>query len=133
VREDRLPADIRSFLRDHIRSLEQLEILILLQRNGERWWSAAKVAEELRTSAASTASRLEEMASRNLLDVRIAEQLVYRYAPVSPALEAAARETVRLYKEKPVTVTAAIYSQAVDEIRAFADAFRIRGKEGGGG
>lgn len=127
---DRVTAGVRAFLRDNIRSLEQLEILLLLLKDETRWWSAEAAAQELRTTAASAAARLEEMASRNLLDVRISEHLFFRYAPVSPALDAAVRETARAYKEKPVALTTAIYSQPVDEIRAFADAFRIRKKEG---
>jgi hypothetical protein len=127
---DRITPGVRAFVRDHIRSLEQLEILLLLLKDETRSWSAEAAARELRTTTASAAARLEEMASRNLLDVRIAEQIFYRYAPVSPALDAAAKETARAYKERPVAVTTAIYSQPEDEIRAFADAFRIRKKEG---
>jgi hypothetical protein len=129
----RLPAGVRSFLRDHIRSLEELEILVLLQKDAERWWSAEGVAEELGTPRVVAATRLEEMAARSLLDVRISEQLFFRYAPASPALDTVARDAARAYKEKPAMVATAIDSRAVDEIRAFADAFRIRRKEGNGG
>lgn len=127
---ERISSGVRAFVRDNIRSLEQLEILFLLLKDDTRWWSAEAAAMELRTTSASAAARLEEMASRNLLDVRISEQLFFRYAPVSPVLDAAVRETARAYKEKPVAVTTAINSQPLDEIRAFADAFRIRKKEG---
>jgi hypothetical protein len=78
-------------------------------------------------------ARLEEMAKRNLLGVRISDQLFFRYAPVSPALDAAVRATARAYREKPVAITTAIYSQPADEIRAFADAFRLRKKDGSDG
>lgn len=128
--DDRVSTGVRTFVRDHIRSPEQLEILLLLLKDDRHWWSAEAVSQELGTTSASAAARLEEMASRNLLDVRISEQLCFRYAPVSPALDVVVRETARAYKEKPVAVTTAIYSQPVDEIRAFADAFRIRKKEG---
>jgi hypothetical protein len=127
---DPVTAGVRAFIRNHIRSLEQLEILLLLLKDGTRWWSAEAAAQELGTTPNSAAARLEEMASRNLLDVRISEQLFFRYAPASPALDAAVRDTARAYEEKPMAVTAAIYSQPADEIRAFADAFRIRKKEG---
>jgi hypothetical protein len=130
MNDDRVTAGVRAFLRDHIRSLEHLEVLLLLMKDETRWWSAEAAAEELRTTAASAAARLEDMASRNLLDVRISEQLFFRYAPVSPALDAAVRDAARAYKEKPVAVTMAIYSQPMDEIRAFADAFRIRRGQG---
>jgi hypothetical protein len=126
----RLTAEVRAFVRDHLRSLEQLELLLLLLEDETRWWSAEAAARELWTSAAAAAARLEEMSKRNLLGVRISDQLYFRYAPVSPTLDAAVRETARAYKEKPVAVAAAIHSQPVDEIRAFADAFRLRKEEG---
>jgi hypothetical protein len=131
--DERVTGAVRTFLRAHIRSLDQLEILLLLQREGEKWWSAEDVADELGASRALAAARLEELASRSLLDVRISERLFFRYAPASPDLDAAARETARAFEAKPVAVITALSSPPVDEIRAFADAFRIRGKEGKGG
>jgi hypothetical protein len=130
LNNDRLTAGVRIFVRDHIRSIEQLDLLLLLLKDETRWWSAEAAARELRTSAAAAAARLEEMAKANLLGVRISDQIVFRYAPVSPTLDAAVRETARAYNEKPVAVAAAIYSQPVDEIQALADAFRLRKKEG---
>ena len=129
---ERLPPQVRSFLSAHIKSIEQLEILLLLLREPERWWSADSLAKELRTSPASAAARLEEMASKNFLDVRITEELFYRYGPVSASLDGSVREAARAYKETPVAVTTAIYSSGLDDIRGFADAFRIRKRHGEG-
>jgi len=123
---DQLPPSVRGFLAAYIVSIEQLETLLLVQREPERWWSAEMVAAELRSSTGASAERLEEMASKNLLDVRISDDLFYRYAPVSPSLAEAVLETARAYKESPVAVTTVIYSRSLDEIRGFAEAFRIR-------
>ncbi|HUG55267.1 MAG TPA: hypothetical protein VMR21_16790 [Vicinamibacteria bacterium] len=123
---DRLPAGVRTFITDHIRSIEQLEVLLLLQRDPEQWWSADGVAGELRTSRRSAEARLEEMASHNLLDVRTAEALLFRYHPVTAALDLAVKETAQAYAERRVAVTTFIYSTPTDDIRGFADAFRIR-------
>ena len=80
----------------HVRSIEQLELLLLLHAQPERWWSAEAAAAELRTARAPTAARLEEMAARNLLDVRTAERLLFRYHPASPAVHEALLEIARL-------------------------------------
>jgi hypothetical protein len=121
-----VPGRVLSFVRDNVRSLEQLQLLLLLQAEEERWWSAETVAAALDTPVAQAATHLEDLACRNLLDIRTAERLFYRYAPGSVALDRAARETVRLFRQRPGAVIAAVYSP-MDEIRGFADAFRIRG------
>lgn len=123
---DRLPAPVRGFIGEHIRSIEQLEVLLLLLRKPDQWWSAEAVAGELRTSRLSAETRLEEMASHNLLDVRTAESLLFRYHPATSALDVAVRETAQAYAERRVAVTTFIYSMPNDDLRGFADAFRIR-------
>ena len=128
-----LPSAVRTFLASHVQSIEALEVLLLLHREAERWWSADSVAAELGMPLAAAAARLEELASRNLLDVRISDGIFYRYRPVSPALDRAVRATVETYLRKPLAVTKALYSPPMDDIRRFADAFRIRKREGGDG
>jgi hypothetical protein len=123
---ERLTPVVRAFLRRCIGSIEQLDTLLLLEHEPERWWSAEDVAAELQTSQGAAGERLEALASKNLLDVRISDDLFYRYAPVSPALQAAVSETLRAYKGNPVAVSAGLYSLPLDEIRDFAEAFRIR-------
>jgi hypothetical protein len=61
-----------------------------------------------------------------LLDARVAESVVFRYKPVSPALEATVADLARLYSERPLEVTTLIGARVTDHIRGFADAFRIR-------
>lgn len=131
-----LPGRARALIAQHVRSIEQLEVLLLLYGNPEQWWSAEGVADELGTSTHSTAGRLEDLASRSLLDVRTAETVLFRYKPVSAAVGEAVRDLARAYAERPAAVAALIYSGPMDEIRAFADAFRIRkagGAKGGEG
>ena len=126
-----LPAAVRTFLTSHVRSIEALEVLLLVHREAERWWSADSLAAELGMHPATAAARLENMASHNLLDVRISDGIFYRYGPVSPALDGAVRATAETYQRTPVAVTMALYSPPMDDIRRFADAFRIRKREGG--
>ena len=64
---DGLTDEIKAFIADHIRSVEQLEILLLLQRNPGREWSAADVSKELYVSPESTATRLADFHARGFL------------------------------------------------------------------
>jgi hypothetical protein len=121
-----LAPELRRFLEDHVRSLEELELLVLLMGTPDEWWSAARAVGELGLPRVAVAQALESLASRNLLDVRLADAVLFRYGPVTPELDRLARSLAAVHQEHRVVVTAAVLKRGTDRIRAFADAFRIR-------
>lgn len=70
------------FLRESIRSLQELEAILLLHRHPAKWWSAEQIALELSLTVESAARVLEALAGRNLLDVRVGTALAYCCAPI---------------------------------------------------
>ena len=48
--ESGLSADVERFVAEHIHSVEQLEVLLLVQRTHPREWTAAQIVAELRTA-----------------------------------------------------------------------------------
>lgn len=124
--QDDLPAAVRDLLQRAVRSVEQLEILLLLQRRPDEWWNAARVADELRTSAASAARRLEELAGHGFFDVRVGEAMNFRYAPPSAELAEAVALLAATYRERRVRVISFLYSRPADRLTDFVDAFRLR-------
>lgn len=126
MRASDLPEEVRRLIADHIDSVEQLEILLLLYQHPERTWDAEAVARELRIASISAGERLEDMAQSGLLARKDGKPVEYRYAPESESLDAAVRGLSTAYSERRVTVINLIFSKPVDKIRTFADAFRIR-------
>ncbi len=126
MRTSDLPEEVRRLIADHIDSVEQLEILLLLYQHPERTWDAESVARELRVAAISAGERLEDMAHSGLLTRKDGKPVEYRYAPANAALGDAVRGLSTAYSERRVTVINLIFSKPVDKIRTFADAFRIR-------
>jgi hypothetical protein len=126
LRASDLPEEVRRFIADHIDSVEQLEILLLLYQHPERTWDAESVARELRVAAGSAGERLEDMAHAGLLARKDGNPAEYRFAPESAELGDAVRGLSTAYSERRVTVINLIFSKPVDKIRTFADAFRIR-------
>jgi DNA-binding MarR family transcriptional regulator len=126
LRASDLPEEVRRLIADHIDSVEQLEILLLLYQHPERTWDAEAVARELRIASISAGERLEDMAQSGLLARKDGKPVEYRYAPESESLDAAVRGLSTAYSERRVTVINLIFSKPVDKIRTFADAFRIR-------
>lgn len=122
-----LTAGAREFARTRLGSILQLDIALLLRTSGNSWWTADRVAEELRVGVDLARQALESLASRNLLDVRIANDLAYRYAPWH---ESAARIMTEIaanhYEAREIVARGAAGSVAA----RFADAFRVRKNDG---
>lgn len=125
---DGLSDEIKAFIADHIRSVEQLEILLLLQRNPGREWSAADVSRELYVSPESTATRLTDFHARGFLTLRQSPEPLYRYQPKG-SLDRLARDLATEYELRRVRVINQIFSNPVDQVRTFADAFKFKKKD----
>jgi hypothetical protein len=124
-----IPADVRRFIVDHVHSVEQLEILLLLHRHPARWWTAADVNAEIRTSLASADDRLRDLAGRGLAGVDAGTPPRYRFAPAEGATAALVSRVAGTYREHRVSVVTLIYSKPSDAVRDLAEAFRLgRGK-----
>ena len=63
-----LPDDVVRFLNEHIESVEQLEVLLLLHRAGASAWTADMVAAALYTQPASAARRLAALHEHGLIE-----------------------------------------------------------------
>jgi hypothetical protein len=124
-----IPADVRRFIVDHVHSVEQLEILLLLHRHPARWWTASDVNAEIRTSLASADDRLRDLAERGLAGVDAGTPPRYRFAPAEGATAVLVSRVAETYREHRVSVVTLIYSKPSDAVRDLAEAFRLgRGK-----
>jgi hypothetical protein len=123
---DEFPDDVQRFLAEHISSVAQLEVLLLVRGEPEREWTAAEVAKSLYTASDVVADQLAELERRRLLAVSDGSDPRYRYWPASPELAGHVDRLDALYHERRVAVITFIYSQPLDKVRTFADAFRIR-------
>ncbi|HZT75661.1 MAG TPA: hypothetical protein VFA27_03325 [Vicinamibacterales bacterium] len=120
-----LPAPVRRFLQRSIDSIEHLEIVLLLQHHRTRTWTGADVATALQLSPRAAAADLETLAQRSLLDVRIDEDVRYRFAPATPELTAVLKQVAECYRDRRGEVVAAVANRR-QALRDFSDAFRIR-------
>jgi hypothetical protein len=69
------------FLRTRIPRGEALDILLFL-RSRLTWLLPQEVSRALRVPLGSVRAALEKLAQQGLLDVRLASDLMYRYAPL---------------------------------------------------
>lgn len=120
------PEEVRRFILDHISSVEQLEVLLLLKGSAPREWTAKAVSQALYTQPEAAAMRLADLQTRGLLAVREGPERQYNYLPGTPELAGTVNRLAEVYRERRVTVITMIYSKPSSPVQAFADAFRLR-------
>jgi len=129
--DDGIPRDVQEFLRRAIRSVEQLEILLLLRRTHFREWTALEVATELRGHPESAAHRLALLHEIQIVTQRPSPPLepnpAPRYVFEPSAKDAPVVASLDLiYANKRSRVINFIFSPPSDPVRSFADAFKLR-------
>lgn len=122
-----VPDEARAFVRKYVRSMLQLEALLLLARVPEQWWSAGAVARELRSSPEAAAAQLERLNELGLLEVRSEPEQAFRFNPREAAHVAVVAELAVLHRERFHAVVDMIYAR--DRAQVFADAFKIKKTE----
>jgi hypothetical protein len=116
--------DLFGFIREQLRSVWALELLLLMRRKADRSWTPQELVGELRASPSLVADNLATFERAGL--VVADEQGRYVFSPASPILVALCDQLDAAYRERPVTVINTIVSPP-DKLQGLADAFRIRG------
>lgn len=133
---DDIPNPVRALVAEHIRSVVELECLLLLRADPGRAWSAGELGNELRVDADWAARELADLAARGLAAAAGSGPAAgpdadaparYRYG-APPAADEAIAGLAKAYAERRVAVIELIFSPrpAAGPLRSFADAFRLR-------
>jgi hypothetical protein len=116
----------KQLIADHIVSVEQLEILLLLRAHPDVRYTAQSVSDQIRTSELSASQRLADLASRGFLSVEAGHSPSYQYAPRDERLSKAVDAVAQAYAERPYTVIELIFAKPLDNLQVYAAAFRFR-------
>lgn len=119
-----LPAGVADFITSHLTSLADLQVLLTCIDAAERWWSPAVIARELNVTTGAARKSLDHLARRTLLDIRISDDVRYRFSPVTPQLTADALACAAAFRKNPLSVLE-LFGRS-RSVRDFADAFRIK-------
>jgi hypothetical protein len=121
-----IPEPVRQLIAQHIQSVEQLEVLILLRTHRDRAWTVAEVNDHIKSSPSSVVTRLDDLAARGFL--RRTDQSFHYQARED--VEAAVAQLAAAYTERRFSVIELIFSKPAAKLRAFADAFKVGKKRG---
>jgi hypothetical protein len=129
VTDDKIPRDIQRFIEQHIDSVDQLEVLLLLGAEPEREWNATGVSSALYRQPEAAAARLEALAAGGLAVESGENPPTYRLDRASADNERMVQALAHFYKHYKHAIITLIYERPRGSIRSFSDAFRIRPKE----
>lgn len=121
-----IPASVVRFVAEHITSLDQLELLLLLLHAPQKWWDAPSAAREIGADTNSTRRGLERFASQNLLAIAVTGDVRYRFQPGEARLQEAAEAFNAAYRSNRLAILHLVTGRPERSIRDFANAFRIR-------
>jgi hypothetical protein len=124
-----IPEAVDQFLAQYVNSIEYLEILLLLADDAERQFTAAEVAREVYAVPVSATRRLEKIVADKLAEVTEESAKRYRFAPVDQKTRSVVAQVAQTYRERRVAVITLIASRPMENVRAFADAFRLGMKD----
>lgn len=119
-----LPAAVDRFLRSSIRSIWDLELLLLLHAQRARLWTVDDLVRELRASILIVADALGALQKAGVVSKTGSD--AYQFWPISPELDRLVAEVASAYASAPAAVTETILSAPSANIRIFADAFKIK-------
>ena len=121
-----LPPDVRRFITGVVRSVNELELLLLLAEERDEPWTAAAASRVLYQSEGWVAGHLEA-----LVVLGLAEQVGdgppgYRFGPGDAATRRTIQQTGECFRRRRAAVIALIYRGEPSSAERFADAFRLR-------
>ena len=126
--ESTIPDEVIQFVARYIRSLDQLETLLLVCALPDREWSAPQVDSVIRSNPASVSDWLEGFVQAGILS-RSDDKQFYRYQPSSDELARAVAALGATYKMSRHKIVKLIYSEQSSAIKSFSEAFRFRKQE----
>lgn len=121
---DPLPVELQKFIARHIESVEKLEILLLLGNSPDKAWSGQEVYQQIQSSPNSVNQKLKDLVAEGLAQ-READEL-FRYKPKTKELAEQVRAISEAYQTRRIKVIQSIFSESTEELRKFADAFRLK-------
>lgn len=118
-----IPDAVRRLIAERIDSVPELEAVLLLRENRDRAWTAEDAGKRLYVSTVVAAHLLHSLAEREFF---LEADGTWRYGPASQDLAATVDLLAVTYARHLVAVTHLIHSKPSQNVRDFAEAFRLR-------
>lgn len=114
--------EIRNFINAHIRSVGNLDVLVLLADDPKKSWTPEDVSRELRTNPDYANSQLQELKRIGLIESVNGGFISHR----NPQVLDMVYRLRSAYNSRRSSVINLIYEQPLEKIRGFAEAFKLK-------
>jgi hypothetical protein len=115
-------AEFITFVRESVRSVWAMELLLLLSRDTTRHWQTAELVRELRANPTLIQDNLAVFERNGLA---ASDAAGWRFAPANEKLREMTDRLAQAFRERPVA-TMTLVTRA-DPLQSFSDAFKLRG------
>lgn len=116
--------ELLTFIEAHIRSIWAIEQTLVLTRDPGRSWGIEELVRETRSSSTAVQEALRDLREAGLIGQKPDGK--FFFAPQSEELRIATEELLKAYVERPRFVIRAIFSEPRDNLKIFADAFKLK-------
>jgi 16S rRNA C1402 N4-methylase RsmH len=121
-----LSIDVKEFIAEHVQSVLELEVLLLLNQNRDNSWTSESVGGALHLSVKSAKAVLDELVSNGfLICIDGATEHLYRYNRPSEEFDKRLSQLANAYATQRVAVLTHIFANQVDKVRLFTETFRM--------
>lgn len=114
---------VRALIRDHIRSVGELELLLTLHSEPERLWSVDDLCDRVECPPSWAQLHLEVMRDGGFVEP---DGDCWRYAPADARRRDAVDALDEAYRVHTRDVLRLVFTRAADDLQVFSDAFRVR-------
>jgi hypothetical protein len=121
--ENEVSPEVCDFIARHIASVEELEILLILQEQRDREWTAREINERLRSQEVSIKKWLDALVSSRLA---VRTETGFRFAPSTEELARHVAALVVAYRERRIKVIELIFAKPNENLLNFVRAFDFR-------
>jgi hypothetical protein len=115
-----------AFIAARIHTVEEVEILSLLNRSPETFWSADAIGQQLNLKPDVVGARCRDLVRRGLL-IAAESGPAYRYGPADDDTRQNVVTLLNAYRDHRISVINTIYSANLTRLRSFANAFKLGG------
>ncbi|MBW4548139.1 MAG: hypothetical protein KME25_27410 [Symplocastrum torsivum CPER-KK1] len=122
--------EIQQFIRQNIKSVDYLKILLFLNENRNQKWTIYNLGKKLYLHHTIVKDTLGFFNKRGFLEVeRQEKEHFYSYNPRNEDLLSMVDQLAQLDRHYPVSLINFIYSLSRNPIQSFADAFKLKSEE----
>jgi len=103
---------VAAFIAAHLRSVDDLQLLVAFFNSSDRWWATASVGRALRLGEDEARRVLERFAASNLLEIKLTDDIRYQFRPGTDALHRGAAACIAEFGSNPAAIVRAIVEGA---------------------